>query len=266
MNLAYEHYRVFRPNLSTRNEVMYFKPEVTGPIIFSRWIHNHYWANQEPHAWFPGDNYKGRFETWSINMWNEVTGIGGDKDYLMDNLGYLGSHDDYVAIHSEYPDSSIYNVLKYEGGFVGSHLYKEAVSINDDNFEFHYFHWWPRETVINWNKESIRTLFVGETGYKVKSFDNRVMCFKIYCNEMSGNRGLVNFAMESSLNENCACEDVVFYENLEVYEELYNKNSGRDIQNFGAIYSMDDNGRAKNTKQCFGILRHYDTEVNPIYE
>ena len=269
MNLAYEHYRVFRPNLSTRDEVTYFKPEVLGPYNFAKWIDNHYSVNDNPRAWFPGNNYENRFETNSTKMWNEVTGTSGDNEYLQKNLGNLGAHLDYVGINSEYPDSSLYNVLKYEGQFIGSHLYKEAVPMDGDKYEFHYFHWWPRETQIISSKYRLRwTAREGETAYQIRSFDNRWNCFKIVANEFHGDYSLfVDFGMESSRKENGECENIVFYENVPTDGQIYLDNS-LSVYSFGSLKtpSTKEKYYTKNTKHCFGILEHYDTTINPIYE
>ena len=266
MNLAYEHYRVFRPNLSTRNEATYYKANVTGPFNFAKWIDNHVGNTENPRAYFPGDNYKDRFETYSNKLWCETTGIEGDHEYLMNKSGQItiAGHDDYVAIHSEFPDSSLYNVLKYEGQFVGSHLYGETVKMDGGTYTFHYFHWWPRDTQIKYSKSSIRTIFVGETGYQIKSFDNRWMCFKIVCDKIKSTTNYVNFGMESSRKENGECENIVFYENVPIYGQLYDKSSLDNQKRYGHL--MTARSETKNTKHCFGILEYYDTTNNPIYE
>ena len=266
MNLAYEHYRVFRPNLSARNEVTYFNAKVSGPYNFAKWIDNHFWSNGQAYAWFPGDNTYDKFETYSNKMWSETTGITGDHEYLMNKSGQIpiASHNDYLAILSEFPDSSLYNVLKYEGQFVGSHLYGETVKMDGGTYTFHYFHWWPRDTQIKFGKSSHRTIFVGETGYTIKNFDNRWMCFKIVCDKVESKTDYVNFGMESSRKENGECENIVFYENVPVDADLYDKYDFQEKENFGYVKSPSDN--TKNTKHCFGILEHYDSTNNPIYE
>ena len=265
MNLAYANYRVFRPNLSTRNEVTYFKAKVTGPFNFAKWLDNHSLT-----AWFPGNNYNDRFETYMNKMWCETTGVTGDHEYLMNKSGQMSiaSHDDYVAIHSEYPDSSLYNVLKYEGQFVGSHLYNENVSMDGGSYKFHYFHWWPRDTQIKWKKESLMTFLVVETGYYIKSSDNRWMCFKIVGSRKEGGRThlCTDFGMESSRKENGECENVVFYENVPINSNMYTFDDAH-YKNLGILnMSVNAGVKRQNTKHCFGILEHYDTVNNPIYE
>jgi len=141
MNKAYENYRVFRPNLTNKGMVIYYKSKILGPYDFGRWI-----DQNRNIAFSPPDNYKNKYEDHSVRMWNEVTKITGDKSLL-------ATHDDYVRIYSEYPDSSLYNVLKYEGGFIGSRLYKEKVTMNGYDTEFHYFHWWPRDLQVKVNSQ-----------------------------------------------------------------------------------------------------------------
>lgn len=242
MNQAYEKYRVFRPNLSTQDEVYYYKKKLTGPFDFGKWVSSHYWDTdaKKARAFFPPDDYNNKFTDYMEKMWNETTGIKDRSDLVI--------VDDFRRLMAEYPGISIYEIIKEYGDFEGAHLYEEKVNNN----AYYQAFWTNRGTRISYSMRSYSDYEM------VKEVSNYWNSLRMVSYNQSSSYFYGDFSIDFLTNSGDTALSE-FYTGTPMYGRRGKSGSTYDNANhWGAIEGADSGGTKNN--RCYVYLEHYRSE------